>query len=112
MKEEAPTRPYRQRRRAAAAEANTERIMVAALELFADRPFEHITLAEVAARAGVGLQTVIRRVATKDGLARAVQAWVAPQVRAERGEPVTDDPDSVAAALARHYERWGALTER
>jgi AcrR family transcriptional regulator len=108
----AATRPYRQSRRAAAAEANTERIVRAALELFADRPFEQITLAAVAERAGVGVQTVIRRVQTKDGLARAAQAWVAPQVLAERGAPVTDDPQAVAAGLARHYERWGDLTER
>jgi AcrR family transcriptional regulator len=108
----AATRPYRQRRRAAAAEANTERIIRAALDLFAERPFEQITLNAVAERAGVGVQTVIRRVQTKDGLARAAHAWVAPQVIAERGEPVTDDPQAVAAGLARHYERWGELTDR
>jgi AcrR family transcriptional regulator len=111
MKAAAP-RPYRQKRRAAAAEAKTERILRAALALFAERPFDQITLAAVADRADVGLQTVIRRVETKDGLARAVHAWIGPQVAAERGEPVTADPDAVAAALARHYERWGALTDR
>jgi AcrR family transcriptional regulator len=112
MKEQAAPRRYRQRRRAAAAEANTERIMQAALDLFVERPLDQITLAAVAERAGVGLQTLIRRVGTKDGLSRAVNEWVLPQVEATRGEPVSGDPHEVAAALARHYERWGASTDR
>src|SRR5215217_2260372 len=112
MKEQAAPRRYRQRRRAQAAEANTERIMQAALDLFVEKPFDQITLSEVAARAGVGLQTLIRRVGTKDGLSRAVNEWVLPQVEVTRGEPLTSDPREVAAALARHYERWGASTDR
>jgi AcrR family transcriptional regulator len=112
MKEQAAPRRYRQRRRAAAAEANTERIMQAALDLFLEKPFDQLTLTEVAGRAGVGVQTLIRRVGTKDGLARAVNEWTLPQVVATRGEPVTSDPREVAAALARHYERWGAIADR
>src|SRR3954451_822905 len=104
MKEQTTPRRYRQRRRAEAAEANTERIMEAALDLFVERPLDQITLAAVAERAGVGLQTLIRRVGTKDGLARAVNAWTVPQIEATRGEPVTSDPCEVATALARHYE--------
>src|SRR5690349_19330439 len=106
------TRPYRQRRRAASAEANTERILRAAHELFLERPFEQITLAAVAERAGVGLQTVIRRVGSKDGPARATNAWVVPQLSGDRGEPESGDPGAVAAAMARHYERWGDATDR
>ena len=112
MKEQTASRPYRQRRRAAAAEANTERILQAGLDLFLERPWDQITLAAVAERAGVGLQTVIRRVGTKDGLSRAVNEWTAPQVAATRGEATSSEPGGVAASLARHYERWGALTDR
>jgi AcrR family transcriptional regulator len=101
-----------QRNRARASAANTERILTAALELFAEQPFDRITLAEVAERAGVGVQTVIRRVGTKDGLVRAVNEWVLPQVGAARGNPLSPDPDAVAAAVARQYERWGALIDR
>jgi AcrR family transcriptional regulator len=106
------TRPYRQRSRAAAAEANTERILRAALELFQERPFDQITLAAVAERAGVGVQTVIRRAGTKDGLIRAVRSWVAGQVAESRGAPLSADPAAVAAVLERQYEQWGAVTER
>ena len=106
------TRPYRQRERAAAAEANTERILQSALDLFVERPWDQITLAAIAERAGVGLQTVIRRFGTKDGVSRAVNQWIAPQIAETRGEPDGVDPAAVAAALARHYERWGASTDR
>ena len=104
------TRPYRQGRRAEAAQARTEAIIEAALELFGERPFDQITLAEVAERAGVGVQTLIRRVQTKDGLVRAVNATMAD--RMERGEPDTSDPDAVAARLQHQYERWGVLIDR
>jgi len=107
-----PTRTYVQRDRAKAAEANTERIMQAGLALFVERPFDQITLGAVAERAGVGLQTVIRRVGTKDGLVRAVGTWMIPQVRAARGEPLAEDPRAVAEAVARQYERYGHMTDR
>jgi AcrR family transcriptional regulator len=106
------TRPYRQQRRAAEAEANTERILRAGFELFLERPFDQITLAAVAERAGVGVQTLIRRVGTKDGLARAVSGWNAPQVAADRGNPESADVATIAASIARHYERWGESTDR
>jgi AcrR family transcriptional regulator len=105
-------RAYRQRSRAARSEANTERIMAAAVELFVELPFEQLTLARVAERAGVGLQTVIRRVGTKDGLVSAVGAWVGPQIMASRSVPPGAEADAVAAALSSQYERWGAFIER
>jgi len=86
--------------------------MQATLELFVERPFELVTLAAVAERAGVGMQTVIRRVGTKDGLVEAVGEWVAPQVRAALGAPLSADPAVVAAAFRRHYTQWGAVLER
>jgi AcrR family transcriptional regulator len=112
MNKPAPTRTYVQRDRARAAQANTERILQASLDLFTERPLDQITLASVAERAGVGLQTVIRRVGTKDGLIRATNEWVVPQIIATRGAPPSPEPRTVAEAIARHYERWGALTDR
>jgi len=35
-----------------------------------------------------------------------------PQVGAARGDPESSDPERVAAAVARQYERWGALIDR
>jgi AcrR family transcriptional regulator len=111
MKSEA-SRPYVQRDRAKAAHANTERILQAAVELFVERPFDQITLASVAERAGVGLQTVIRRVGTKDGLIRAAGAWTDPKIQESRGEPPAGGPRPVAEAVAAQSERWGDLVAR
>ncbi|HEX5199988.1 MAG TPA: helix-turn-helix domain-containing protein [Actinoplanes sp.] len=106
-------RGYRQAARAEATTGNTERIMAAAFELFVERPFDQITLPAVAERAGVGLQTVIRRVGTKDGLVAAVNAWLAPRVAADGpGAPGNPDPVHVAAAFRRLYERWALAIER
>jgi AcrR family transcriptional regulator len=112
MKEAAPTRPYRQRRRAEASEARTQAIREAAMQAFAERPFDQITLADVAERAGVGVQTLIRRVQSKDGLVALVNEWTVPAIGAARGEPDSSDPDVVAAAIARQYERFGVLIDR
>lgn len=104
-------RGYRQSTRAAAADERTERILRTTLELFVERPFDQITLATVAERAQVGLQTLIRRVGTKEGLVRAVNEWVVPRIVLDRGEPVAD-PAAVAATVARHNERWGEVIMR
>jgi AcrR family transcriptional regulator len=111
MKSEA-SRTYVQRDRARAAQANTERILQAAVDLFVERPYDQITLGAVAERAGVGLQTVIRRVGTKDGLVGAAGAWIEPQIRGSRGEPPQGEPRAVAEAVAAQYERWGDLVDR
>jgi len=106
------TRPYRQGRRAEAAEARTEAILEAALALFEAKPFDQITLAEVAERAGVGLQTVIRRVQTKDGLVHALNGWAVERIGEARGEPHSADPEIVTLALERQYERYGTVIDR
>src|SRR3954464_7218531 len=108
----AATRTYNQGRRAEAAQEKTERILQAAVELYVERPFDQITLADVAERAGVGLQTLIRRVRTKEGLVEAVGQWMRGRIIGARGEPDGSDPADVAAALERHYEAWGELIWR
>src|SRR4051794_41789944 len=105
-------RSYRQGRRAEAAHARTEAIMEAAVELYKERPFEQITLADVAERAGVGLQTLIRRVQTKDGLVRAANEWTAERIGGARGGPDSPPPHAVAAQPMRPYETGGAPGDR
>jgi AcrR family transcriptional regulator len=105
-------RPYRQRARAQAADERTERIMRAADQLFREVPFEQLTLAAVAERAGVGLQTLIRRVGTKDGLVRAAMQHGAPQLQRFRGEIPPPDPERVAAIVCEQYEQTGDTIDR
>jgi AcrR family transcriptional regulator len=105
-------RGYTQTARADAAEDKTRRIRQAALELFVELPYDQLTLHAVAERAGVGLQTVIRRTGGKDGLVAMVAEWAGPQVAALLGEPDSDDPAVVAEAFARQYETWALVNER
>lgn len=106
------SRGYRQQARATAAEERTDRILKAALDLFLELPYEQVTLAAVADRAGVGLQTLIRRVRTKDGLVEAVNGWIVPAITSHRGQPRSFTPEDMAETVCSHYERWGAATGR
>ena len=107
MKAETARRPYRMTARADAAAATGERILDAAEELFWKEPLERIALAEVAAGAGVSVQTVIRRFGSKDGVMEAAAQRAIGQVRDQRDRaPVGDVPGAVANLLD-HYEAVG-----
>lgn len=105
-------RKYVQGRRAEEAEARTARIIDACLELFLEKPLIEISLAEIADRAGVGLQTVIRRFKTKEGLIVAGMLEVARRIDSAR-TPLAEeptDPESVVNLLAEQYEQWYPYT--
>lgn len=103
----APRRPYRQRARAEAAERTAERIMDAAFELFSERLYDELTLADVAHAAGVSTQTIIRRFGSKEGLIEAVGQRVRGQVSAQRDEAPVGDVAGAVANLVEHYEQMG-----
>jgi len=101
-------RPYRMAARADAAAATARRVLDAALELFTDRPYEEVSLDEVAARSGVAKRTVLRRFGSKDELFLAAMDQAVEQMAAQRdAAPVGDVAGAVANAV-EHYERWGA----
>ncbi|HEY7850198.1 MAG TPA: helix-turn-helix domain-containing protein, partial [Ktedonobacterales bacterium] len=62
------TRRYRMTSRATAAAETAQRILRATTDLYMERWLEDLTLEEVAARAGVTVQTVLRRFGSKTGL--------------------------------------------
>ena len=64
---DAARRPYRMTARAETAAATGERILDAAEELFWSRPLHKLHLQDVAAGAGVTVQTIIRRFGSKNG---------------------------------------------
>jgi AcrR family transcriptional regulator len=93
--------------RADAALATEHRLLAVALELFTERPYEDVSLDEVAARAEVSKRTVIRRFGSKDALFAAAMQSVVPEITRQRGAaPVGDVPGAVRN-LVDHYERWG-----
>lgn len=98
--------------RAEAAAETERRIFGAFRELVAERPFAQVTLDEVASRAGVTVQTVIRRYGSKDGLIRAVADAVGAEVREQRFEAPIGDVAGAVANLVEHYESTGDETYR
>jgi AcrR family transcriptional regulator len=105
--QEQSRRSYRQVRRAAAAAATGERILDAADAIFWERPTDQIPLDEVARRAGVSVQTVIRRFGGKQGLFDAAWQRTLHQIRQQRDEAVSGDVRGAVAVLMDHYEDWG-----
>ncbi|MGH3560003.1 MAG: TetR/AcrR family transcriptional regulator [Mycobacterium sp.] len=102
-------RPYLMTNRAAAAALTADRILDAAKELFTEKGIADITLADIAARSGVTVQTILRRFGDKDSVFAAAIARFGEQVRAERDHAVPNDLDDIVANLVQHYEQWGHL---
>jgi AcrR family transcriptional regulator len=82
-------------------------ILEAALTLFAERWLDQITLDEVAARAGVTVQTVIRRFGTKEGLIAAAGELANTRVSEQRDEAPVGDIAGAIDNLMAHYEEVG-----
>ena len=103
-----PKRPYRMQARAHAAAATGERILDAAVAVFWQRPVDDIPLEEVARRAGVSLQTVIRRFGGKQGLFAAAAQRETERVRRQRDQAPVGDVAGAVRNLVDHYEELGA----
>ena len=96
-------RPYRMRARAQAAEATAAAIIAAARVLFAERAYDEVSLPAIAERAGVTVQTVLRRFGSKEELFAAAACERSDQIRADREAAPAGD----VWHLVMHYERWG-----
>lgn len=103
-------REYRMTARAAATEATGERIIDAAVEVFAES-FD-LPLREVAARAGVSEQTVIRRFGGKEQLLEAASQREAARIAAQRDAAPIGDLAGAISVLVDHYEEHGDLVIR
>ncbi len=99
-------RPYTMRARADAVAGTRARIVAAALALGEDTRSVDLTLDAVAARAEVGVRTVLRHFGSRDGLLDAVFAAGRAEVEAERLAP-EGDVDAALTTLVAHYERRG-----
>jgi len=104
------TRPYRMTARAVSTARTATAILQAAWELFADRPFAEITLADIADRSGVRTQTVLRRFGDKDAVFAAMFAELGTEVVERRGRVRPNVLDDVVAKLVDNYELSGRLT--
>lgn len=100
------------RARAAAAEETARRLVSAMQSLFAERPFDEISLEQIAARAGVTLQTLLRRFGSKAGLLAAAADDGSARVEAQRAAAVPGDLRGAVRNLFDHYEEWGDVSLR
>ncbi|HQR25913.1 MAG TPA: TetR/AcrR family transcriptional regulator [Nocardioides sp.] len=100
-------RVYRQEARARATQETGERILDAAVALFWERPTGQIALDEVAGRAGVSVQTVLRRFGSKDGLFAAAAARESERVQQHRATAPVGDLGPAVTVLVEHYEQVG-----
>ncbi|MBY8872491.1 TetR/AcrR family transcriptional regulator [Micromonospora sp. PLK6-60] len=103
-------REYRQGARAVTARVTGERIIDALVSLFLEQPLSEIRLADVAQRAGVTVQTVIRRFESKNGLVAAAVERVSAEIAATRATVVPGDVGAAVANLVEHYEQAGDLS--
>ena len=99
-------RPYVQRARAEASEATHQRIMDALIGLVSERWSMSVQLSEVAERAGVSVQTILRRFGSRDGLFDQALAAEGAKVEAERRAPA-GEPEEALRILVDHYEKRG-----
>ena len=92
--------------RAEAAAETGERILDAAVEIFWENSFE-LTLREVAQRAGVSEQTVIRRFGGKEQLLEAAGRREFERVAEQRDAAPAGDVAAAIDVLVDHYEQHG-----
>jgi AcrR family transcriptional regulator len=95
--------------RAESAERTGRQIQAAAIELFRRLPFEQVTLEAIAARAGVTLQTVLRRFGSKEGLFEATARAFSAATSERRIPERPNDVIVAIRALVRSYEEMGDL---
>jgi AcrR family transcriptional regulator len=106
MKSESPARLYRQTVRAQSASATGRRIVEVFLRRLGEQWYDEIRLEQVAADAGVTVQTVVRRFGGKAGLlAEAVRSMVRDAKKRRATPP--GDPERLARNLVADYERTG-----
>jgi AcrR family transcriptional regulator len=93
--------------RATNAAATGERILDAAVAAFWDQPSDQLRLDDVARRAGVSVQTVIRHFGGKEGLLAAAVERESAKIGRERDPLVVTDSTAAIAQLTKHYETMG-----
>jgi AcrR family transcriptional regulator len=100
-------RPYRMDARAKAAEETGRRILEAVFELYTERYFDQVSLEDVAERAGVTVQTVLRRFGNKDRLLDAATEAARGRVAGQRDEAPVGDVAAAVENIVTHYEEMG-----
>jgi AcrR family transcriptional regulator len=100
-------RTYTMKARAEAVEATRDRIARAAMARFLAQLYDDVTIAAVAADAGVSAQTVLNHFESKEGLFSAAAAVFSADLAGARDEAPARDAAGAVAALMDQFERSG-----
>lgn len=103
------SRPYDMSKRASSAAETGRRILQATEDLFMEGPRADLTLNAVADRAGVTVQTVIRRFGDRAGLINATAQYTSGRVSSQRDAAPAGDVRAAVGNLVEHYETTGTL---
>lgn len=107
MKSQSTKRAYRQAARARSTEQTGRDIVEASVALWREVGPDRITLKDIAERAGVTVQTIIRRFGSKDGLFDACIESDATRIVEQRDAAPVGDVGVALDLLFDHYEQDG-----
>jgi AcrR family transcriptional regulator len=100
-------RRYRMGARAKSTEATRLKIVEAVEVAFQELFYDEMTLAAIADRAGVSVQTILRHFDSKEALFTASYLHTAEKMGADRGPLPVGSLKAIVADLVDHYERFG-----
>jgi AcrR family transcriptional regulator len=112
VKTEERKRSYRGHVQAEVRALTRQRIIDATLALYAEKWIDDITLDEVAGRAGVTVQTILRHFKTKDGLVDAAGQYSSGTEMTRRATASSGNISAVIEYIVNHYEHQGDLVLR
>ena len=98
--------------RAAAVEVTRERILQAACDAFMQSWYDEVTLRDIAAGAGVALQTLVNHFGSKEALFGAAAERISDTISTLRWSVAVGDVKGAATTLVDDYEQTGDFTLR
>src|SRR3954452_2666916 len=103
----AAKRTYNMSARAEAAAATGDRLLACAWRHFTTRPYEEVRLQDIAADAGVTVQTLHNRLGSKDEVLSAAYWWWGGQESIRRDAAPVGDVRAAIRIVFDHYEAHG-----
>lgn len=105
-------RQYRGTVQAQVAELTRQRLFDAALTLFIEVGTDDFTLKQIAERAGVTVQTILRHYKSKQGFYAAAGKYFGEKIMQQRDEAPVGDITGALSNLMEHYETVGRMSLR
>ena len=98
--------------RAESVDRTRRRVLEAATDLFGQRPFDLVSLADIAKTSGIGLATVVRQFESKERLFAEAVSAARPIIEARTADMVENDPGAAVRIALENYEQFGDVIVR